>query len=394
MATTAVGISLLDAVARIAPILREKAAEAERERRLSKEAVEAMKSAGLYRMCKPRAFGGLEVDAITAMRVMEEVSRLDSAAGWNLQISTGGGSFGAWLPAEGGKELFGGHPDDVLAGALAPPGKAVPADGGYRVTGRWPFASGCHHASWLFGSALVMEGGEPRKDEKGNPTQLLIAFPASDVKILDTWHTMGMRGTGSNDIAVEDVFVPERRAAVIAPLAKLPEAFSGPLYRMTVWFPVAGLAAPALGTARAAIDDLLDLGRKKTPSYLRSTVGERPVAQFQVGQAEALLGAARAYLYEALQEAWDTALEGRMLSQQQKIKVQLATSHAIRSAADAVDLVHQAAGTSGIREEQRFERYFRDIHVMTQHAFGSVNRIESAGKLLFGQPTDWAFFEM
>ena len=123
-------------------------------------------------------------------------------------------------------------------------------------------------------------------------------------------------------------------------------------------------------------------------------MGERPVVQRQVAQAEALLGSARAYLYESLREGWDSACQGHMLDQQQKIKIQLATSHAIRAAADAVDLVHEAAGTSGIRQEQRFERYFRDVHAMTQHAFGSVARLESAGKLLFGQETDWPFFNM
>ena len=261
MATSATGISLLEGVSKIAPIIRENSAASERERRLSKQTVEAMKGVGLFRMCRPRAYGGLEVDPLTALRVYEEVAKLDTAAAWNLQISTAGLSFGAWLPDDGAEELLGGDPDSIMAGAVAPPGKAVAVPGGYTATGRWPFGSGCHYASWLIGSAMIFDGDEPRKNEQGNPVQVILMFPAQDAKILDTWHTMGMRGTGSHDFSVEQVFVPEHRVGVIAPLKKLPRGFTSPLYHLTLWFPVAALATPALGTARAAIDDLLELGR-------------------------------------------------------------------------------------------------------------------------------------
>jgi alkylation response protein AidB-like acyl-CoA dehydrogenase len=205
---------------------------------------------------------------------------------------------------------------------------------------------------------------------------------------------MGMRGTGSHDFAVEGVFVPVRRTAEVAPIKTLPASCSSPIYRLSLWFPVAALAAPALGAAQAAIDALIELGRKKRPNYTIATVAERPVAQLQLASAQALVGAGRAYLHEAVQEAWAAASQGQFLDQAQKIKVQLAACHAVRSAAEAVDLVHAAAGTSAIRLEQPFERCFRDVHVITQHAFSSAARLESAGKLMFGQPTDWPFFAM
>jgi indole-3-acetate monooxygenase len=394
MATTAAGISLLERVRAIAPIIQSNAANAERDRQLSTPVVQAMIDAGLYRMSVPQALGGLELDPVSIVRVLEEVSRLDSAAGWNLQISQGALSFCGWLPEQVTREIFAGHPDTIVAGALTPPGRAVPAEGGYRVTGRWPFASGCNHASWLVGSAFIFDSDEPRRDENGIPIQLMLAFPKSDGAILDTWHTVGMRGTGSHDISIQDTFVPQWRTAQVAPLRQLPKAFDRPLYRLTLWFAVAALATPSLGTARAAIDALIDLGRKKTPNYTRSPLAERAVAQMQVARAEALVEAARAYLHETVRDAFDTASQGHFLTQKQKIAIQLASSHAIRSAADAVDLVHQAAGTSAIREEQPFERYFRDIHVMTQHAFGSASRFESVGKLMFGLETDWPFFAM
>ncbi len=392
MATTALGISLLDAVKSIAPIIKANAAASERDRKLKTETVDAMRSAHLYRMCKPRAYGGLEVDPVTALRVYEEVSRVYPAAGWNLQISSAGYNLPAWLADDGAAELMA-NPDFTVAGAFAPPGKAIPVDGGYTLTGRWGFGSGSHQADWLVGGAFLYDpdSAEPRKNDKGQPIQLMMFFPSADVTILDTWHTMGMRGTGSHDFSVDRVFVPKRRAAELAPLTRLPLACSTPIYRLSLWFMVAALATPALGAARAAIDALIELG-KKTPNYTMSTVGERPVAQMQLARAEALLGAARAYLHESVAEAWNTALQGQFPNQAQKIKIQLATCHAIRSAADAIDLVHTAAGTSAIKEDQPFESCFRDVHVMTQHAFGSAARFESAGKLLFGQPTDWPFF--
>src|SRR5215467_4672475 len=202
MATTAAGVSLLDAVKGIAPIIHENAASSEQDRRLNQQTVDAMKAAHLYRMCKPRAIGGLEADPVTALRVFEEVARQHTAAGWNLQISVAGYSFAAWLPEEGASELMT-DPDARIAGAFAPPGKAIPADGGYTVTGRWGFGSGGHHADWFLGGCFIFDPGndEPRKYERGQPIQIMTVFPAADVSIPDSWHTLGMRGTGSHDFA-------------------------------------------------------------------------------------------------------------------------------------------------------------------------------------------------
>jgi len=239
-----------------------------------------------------------------------------------------------------------------------------------------------------------MDHGQPRVGELGEPIQIVVAYPAKEADILDTWHTVGMRGTGSHDVVAKDVFIPERRTALLAPLTRPGQAFQGPLYRLTIWPSIATLAPPALGMARAAIDALLDLAKTKTPNYTRTSLRERPTVQAQVARAEALLGAGRAYLHESLREGWETAVQGQMLSLEQKMKIQLATTYAIRAAADAVDLVHEAAGTTAIRNEHRFQQHFRDVHVITQHAFASTSRYESVGKLLFGLETDWTFFAL
>jgi alkylation response protein AidB-like acyl-CoA dehydrogenase len=395
VAAEASSASLLGRVQTIRPIIQEHAANGEQERHLSKPTVEAMAKAGLFRVWLPKAFGGLEIDPVNAMRMIEEISRVDSAAGWNLQIAISVTIFLVWFPDDAVQEILTENREVIMGGTLFPPGHAVPVEGGYRLTGRWPFVSGCRDCSWFLGPSFVVDDrGSPKCGENGEPLQFLMIYRAKEAQLIDTWHTIGMRGTGSHDIAVQDLFVPHRRAVLLAPLQTRGKAFEGPLYRLTIWPAIAALAPPALGIARSAIDALCDLAKQKTPHYTRSTLRERPVVQMQVGEAEALLGAARAYLYESLADAWNTALEGQPLSLKQKIKIQLATSYAIRAAADAVDLVHRAAGTTAIRQNHPFERHFRDVHVITQHAFGSTSRYESVGKILFGLDSDWGFFPL
>jgi alkylation response protein AidB-like acyl-CoA dehydrogenase len=383
---------LLERVQRIETILRGSAADAERDRRLSDVAFAAMRDQGLYRMWRPRAFGGLETDPVSAFRVFEEVSRIDSAAGWNLQLAAGGEMFGAWFPDEGIREAAG-EPDTILSGSFFPPQKAIPVAGGYRVTGRHSFVSGCQNATAFILQAHIYEGGAgPRMGPEGAPVGLMLLVPARDVRIEDNWHTLGMRGTGSHDVVLENVFVPEHRTAVLAPLDHPGSAYHGPLYRLTLWPTVSSLSTVALGIARAAIDDLLKLAARKTPAYTVRALRDRETVHGLIGEAEATLGAARAYVYEALHEAWDAALEGQRIDMPRKMKLQLAASHAVVASAHVVDLVHKAAGASGIRQDQPFERHFRDAHTITQHAFVSAARYESGGQYLLGVPIEWPFY--
>ncbi len=388
MATSAPEVSLIESVSAVAPMIREHADRSESERRMAKESVDAMKRAGFYRMCKPRACGGLEVDAMTALRVIEEVGRIDVSAAWNLFLSSTATPFHLWIPEKGIEEYFA-DPDYILAGSVYPPGKAVPVDGGYRISGRWPFASGVHHADWILETAFLFEGDEPKRREDGNPISLTFQIPASEATILDTWHTMGMRATGSTDVIISELFVPAHRVGALGPLQEMPKLLACPINRFTLSLPIAAAAAPALGGARGAIDLLIELGAKKTPAHASSPLAGRSAAQMQLGRAEALLGAARAYLYDAVETGWETACRGEMLTPRNKIDIQLASSHAVEAAIEVARLVHQAAGTSAIRQEQSFERRFRDLHTLSQHAFVSHNRFESVGKFLFGQPVDW-----
>ena len=392
MATNVTADSLLARVQEIAPLVRAHAAEAEEQRRLSYPVVDAMLQAGLYSMSHPKAFGGLEVDPLTMFRVVEEVARQDSAAGWNVQLAAAANCMLAWLPDEGAAEIMHSHPSTIIATSFTPGRQATPVDGGYHLSGQWPFVSGGHDCHWVFFIPQIMDGNKPRLNDQGSPVQRLMFLPADKATILDTWHTLGMRGTGSDDVVVSDLFIPERYTAPMAPLEKPGTAYQGPLYRLTIWVPIALLAPPALGIARAAIDDLIALARTKTPSYTGSSLAQRQVVQRQVAEAEATLGAGRAYLYATFQETWDTAVQGAEITLDQKLRMQLATSHAVMCAAKAVDLVHAAAGTSSIRNEYQFQKYFRDVHTITQHAFASASRYESVGALMLGMESDWGFF--
>jgi alkylation response protein AidB-like acyl-CoA dehydrogenase len=385
--------ALLDRVRQIAPTIRQHAAEAEQQRQLARPVVEAMIAAGLYRMARPKAFGGLEMDPITIFRVVEEIARLDSAAAWNLQISVGSQFILAWLPDEGAAEILNSHPSTIIGGSFTPGRYAMAVEGGYRVSEQWPFVSGAHQCHWLGFLAQVKDGETPRTDKDGVPVQRFIFLPAQQANILDTWHTLGMRGTGSHDVVLEDVFIPERHTAPLAPLAQPGNAFQGPLYRLTVWPPTAMCSVPALGMARAAIDALVELARVKTPSFSPTALANRQVVQRQIAQAEATLSAGRAYLFETFRDNWEAVLRGETITQKRKIAMQLAGTHAAACAAAAVDLVHAAAGTAAIRNEHKFQQWFRDVHTLTQHAFISANRYESAGALLLGAPTDWGFFD-
>jgi alkylation response protein AidB-like acyl-CoA dehydrogenase len=382
--------TLLSAVRDIEPIIRQHAPEAERERRLAAPVAEAMHQAGLYRLWRPKAFGGFELDPVSGLRIIEAVSRIDSAAGWNLQIAVAHDMFAPWFSDQAAQEIF--HSDAIPVGAFNPARKAVPVAGGYRISGRTAFVSGAHHATAFIGFAHVYEGNRPRLDADGMPETRLIAVPASEANIVDNWNTMGMRGSGSHDVEMQDAFIPEHWAAPWGPLAKPGSAYEGPLYRLTVWPAIAALVAPALGITRAAIDDAIGLVINKTPAFGAKTLKTNAVVQSQLARAEAKLGAGRAFFFGTFEEAWLDAVAGRPISVALKGRMQLAMTHAVLECAKAVSLIHEIAGASGIREEYPFERHFRDIHVITQHGFLNASKLESIGQILLGLDPDWPFF--
>ncbi|MCL6645784.1 MAG: substrate-binding domain-containing protein [Dehalococcoidia bacterium] len=296
-------------LAQVEPVLRRYAPVAEVERRLPPELADALIDAGMFRVWTPRSLGGLELDPIASFRLFEELSRIDGSAGWVVGNAGLGPYISQMLPDAGAAEVLA-DPRTVIAGVYNPPGAAIPVEGGYRVTGRWPFGSACHFANWLNAPCLIMDGDAPRLGPDGNPLLLSVLFRREEAEILDTWHTMGMRGTGSADFAAKDVFVPERRSFVLGPFDHPGSAFTGPLYRFGMWLDPARIAITGLGIARAALDAFMELANMKTPTLMQTALADRSSVQDGVARARALIDAARSYVYTVVGDAWQFVQSG------------------------------------------------------------------------------------
>jgi alkylation response protein AidB-like acyl-CoA dehydrogenase len=375
----------VDAARALAPGIRDRAEHIERHRRLPAELVHAFAEAGLLRMCVPQAFGGGEVDAATMVQAIEEIAKADGSAAWCVMIGATSGLVSAYLPEAGARDIYA-DPHHVTGGVFAPHGKATAVPGGYRVSGRWPFASGCEHCSWLMGGCVVLDDGRPRLLPNGQPDSRLVLFPAADVEIIDTWSVAGLRGTGSHDIAVTELFVPDGRSVSL--LTDRP-CQPGPLYSFPVFGLLAlGIAGVALGVARSAIDELVQLAAAKTPTGSRRRLAERAMIQLHVAEAEALLRSARAFLFDAIGDAWRAAQGTRTISVAQRGLLRLAATHAVTSAAKAVDLMYNAGGGTSVYATSPLQRQFRDIHVVTQHMMVAPPTYELSGRLFLGMDTD------
>jgi indole-3-acetate monooxygenase len=288
----------------------------------------------------------------------------------------------AYLPAATLREVDCGGPNTVIAGALLPQGAAIPVPGGFRLTGRWTFASGCHQADWMAGSSAVTVQGTPRRRPAGRPDIRTFFLPVGACEILDTWHTTGLRGTGSHDWQVTDLCVPEARSfPVLRDGPPEPGALST---RDFVAYAGPRVAAVALGIARDALDAFTALARTKTPVLATSTLATQHTTHERVGRAEALLRAGRAFLYETVRELPYSPTYSEALSDDLRARIRLASAHAAQSAAEAVDLMCHAAGTTAIYTSSRLERCFRDVHVATQHAVVAPSNIAMVGQYCLG----------
>jgi indole-3-acetate monooxygenase len=378
MTTTA---DLLNAVESIRPVLADASAAAESERTPTSAAYRAMYDAGLFGMLAPRDYGGYELHPTECLPVWEAVARIDASAAWNLVMNQGIANYAAWLPEAGVKELFAdGIP--TVAGAFNPPARARRVDGGWRVTGQVPFGSGCHHASWLAMPAL----------EEGADAPFAVFFPRQSGTILDTWHTMGMRGTGSTDYCADDLFIPDHLTAPVGPLTNPAPGFGGPLFRMWPWPNILGEGSVSVGVAASALDAAVELCKNKTPAYQGIPLRQQQLPQFLLGKAASRIEAARDTLSRAGEVAYaDVERGGKSLSTQSKTRVQLAACFAAEACCEAVRLINDVVGTSSIRLSQPFERHFRDLHVLMQHSDKSSQRYASAGRLMLGLENDWVW---
>lgn len=358
----------------IALSAREVSAQTERERRLAPELVDRLNDAGLLRATMPREVDALELEPPIALRCAEAIARGDAAAGWCVSIAITSALLVAYLPPAARDEMFGGG-RGVAAGVWAPRGKARSVDGGVVVSGRWPFCSGITHADILFAGCFVDDGRVPS----------VVALPKDDLQVLDNWHTLGLRGTGSHDTIADEVFVPSDRVFSL---------FDGPvldrpLYRFPVFgFFALSIGAATLGNARAAIDDFAELAAGKRGLGSTRTLAERPATQAAAATAESSLSAARALYYEAIDTAWQASHQSEPVPVDLRNRLRLAATHAARTSADVVRTLYDLAGSSAIYDDSPLQRRFRDAFTATAHFQVNEASRELPGRVLLGQPAD------
>jgi len=376
----------LSAARALVPELARRADEIEAARRLPPDLSARFAEAGFYRMCVPATLGGLEQSPLDTARTLEELARGDGSAAWCAFIGATSGSALAQLPDEAAREVFD-RPDRLVCGVFAPSGSAERTDGGFRVSGRWAWGSGVANADWVLAGCRLLRGGEPETDPRGAPRAHMMLVPAGEVELLDTWHVSGLCGTGSTDFVLQDVFVPERRAVGLL----RPRPLERPLYAFPNFGLLAmGIGAVALGLAHAAVEELVDLADAKRPQASRRRLAERPSTQAGVAEAEAARRGARAFFYEALEAAWEQARREGRIDVAARRDVRLATTHAVRACAGAVDGMYHLAGGTSVYRRSPLQRIFRDVHVATQHMMVGPPTMEVAGRLLLGLETDVA----
>ena len=359
------------AAAALQPMLRDCHDETEREQRLPRALVEKMCAAGFYRMVIPRSLGGLGVDPLTYLRVVELLAEGAGSVGWNIANNSIGQLVTLGLPDEGVDEIYAQGADTIIAGtAVQGGGQGVPVEGGYRISGRWQFGSGCQESSWMLGSFQIIEDGEPRRGPEGKPLFWRGIFSRAEAEVVPgSWDVAGLRGTGSFDWTVEDAFLPERRVMVHAgvPLDNQWSRWPGVTYQLpAVCWVGPHHSAVISGIARAGIEALIDLAGGKTPRGRTGLLCDNPQVQDAVGRADAILNAGRAYRTAMITELWNTVAAGKETTLEQRARCRLASTYAGDSARQAMDLVYRHGGSTSFQRPSRLAECWRDLHVVGQ----------------------------
>lgn len=364
----------------VAPVVAAHADEAEELRRLPGSTVEALVAAGLMRLCVPSAYGGPEANPMELVEAIEAVAAVDGATGWCVMIASTTSSMSMFLPPEWAREIYG-DPSTVTGGVYAPNGTAVLAGegdtgaDGWLVSGRWAWGSGTEHCRWITGGTRTPDGAFH-----------LMFLDAADVTFHDTWHAVGMRGSGSLDFSVDGAFVPAGRSVlpgVGRPTIECALAAFPNYSLLAAW-----VAAVSLGIARHALDELTDLAQGKRPLFSSRTLAQSGSVQAELAKAEGQVRAARAFLLGELAEAWDTALAGGRVDVPVRARIRLACVHAATACAQATDVAYTLAGGTSVSTSSPLQRYLRDAHVATQHLMVSPRLLETLGRLQLGLGAD------
>lgn len=370
----------------IGPVLAPLAEAADRDGRLPAASMEALRDAGLLRLYVPRSLGGAETDPLTYACAQEELARYDPAAAWVLQAAGSSAWWCSRLPDETVEEIYATGPDQLLAVSFPVPMDAARVDGGFLLNGRRSFASNVSDASWVWVTAVCAD-----ETVDGAPVTRAAFLPASDVRIVPSWDTLGMRGTDSNDVELDGAFVPDRRTFRIGIDHAPGPRYAGPLYRGAAMLLVASyIPAVALGIARRSLDEARAIARAKVPFASPSSLGARGAAQSKLGRGEGAVRSARAYLHDRIAVAWEATVGGRELSLEDRAELLLASAQAVDASVAAVEAAFSVAGTTAIHRGV-LERCLRDISTLKQQGFVSESRFETVAQVLLGLEPDLGF---
>jgi indole-3-acetate monooxygenase len=376
---------LLAEIEAVAPILTEHAPQSEKLGRLDEPIIEALRKTRLLRFACPRELGGYEADPITAMEVLEAVTRIDASAGWTLGIlALTSAIAGAFLPVKTAQRIFAnGVPP--MAGMIGPKGKAEPVDGGYRVTGRWAFGSGIHHADWVIAGAFLP--GQPLPTSPRGAGIRMVLLPRGQVVIHDNWQVAGLKASGSCDYSIENVFVPDEMTFPFMD-AGLGKAVTGGaslrlgLPALVIPFHI----AIALGIARRALDGIIEQAGEKGRGSPPSPLSTHPHFQFGLGKAELQLASARALAFQVLSRVWTEARAGRVPPPSMQAEARAAAVYITEVAQQVTTVAFQSAGGGVLFDTNPLQRCFRDVHAAGQHFMVSQSAYRALGQFKLAQP--------
>jgi len=380
--------SVIARAAAVASVVAAASDEIESSRRLPAALLDQLHAAELFRLLLPRSSNGIETDPVTFFHVIEVIARADASTAWCLSQAGGCAMSAAYLDLPVAHAIFGSDPRAVLAWGPGPRVKAIECDGGYRVTGVWAFASGGRHATWLGAHCPIFNAdGSPRLEANGVQEERTMLVRTEDVEWTDIWNTVGLRGTASDQFALNDFFVRADHSITREFDRECRE--SGPLYRMGsgTCYQV-GFAGVACGIARGALDCFVDVARNKVPRGDKRPLRDNAVVQSGLAQSEVNLRAARGFVLQSMAEIWKHLCGGASITVEQRITVRMAATNAIHKAREAVDFAYNAAGATAIFENHPLERRFRDIHTVTQQLQGRSSHFETVGAWMMGAEAD------
>ncbi|WP_461585032.1 acyl-CoA dehydrogenase family protein [Tepidiphilus sp. HLB4] len=353
--------------------IRRRRKEFEAQRFISQDIIQRFKEIGVYRALVARRFGGDEKSPAEFCQLIERIAQADGSAGWVASFGIGGIYLSA-LPLTTLEKIYANGPDVVFAGGIFPPQPAEVVDGGFKVNGRWSWVSGC------MGAELIGAGILPRSGENTSLPRMAV-MPREKVTIEQNWEVMGLLGTGSHDIVIKDVIVPEEWTFIRGGTSSL----ETPLYRYpALSFAAQVLTVVGLGIARAAIDEVLNMASGRVSVTGAPNLGERVYAQLEIAKIEAELRSARAWFYEAIDDVWQILLKGNKPSDHMVSMLRLSTTHASRVSADVTRRAQLVSGGSGVYESCPLAQQVRDVQMITQHAFMGDITYQNAGAMLFG----------